>query len=178
MSVPSHVMTLLRRIHDHTGNRKDSVVVRSRTGRKLSGLNLTWKNIREAVGIPDVRLHDFRHSFASDALMSGVPLALVGEMLGHHQPSTTKRYAHLASRVVREALERRPAIHFVRVEAYPEEASLVGVAITPLDWSCRAPTESRRSPASGRGGCWLSWACELFARPGAPVVTGRSSVLS
>jgi hypothetical protein len=108
--VPSQVMTLLRRIHDHTGNRKDGLVVRSRTGRKLSGLNLTWKNIREAVGIPDVRLHDLRHSFASDALMGGVPLAIVGEMLGHRQPSTTKRYAHLANRVVREALEHTAGI--------------------------------------------------------------------
>jgi integrase/transposase len=108
--VPSHVMTLLRHIHDHTGNRKDGLVVRSRTGRKLSGLNETWKNIREAVGIPDVRLHDLRHSFASDALMGGVPLAIVGEMLGHRQPSTTKRYAHLANRVVREALEHTASI--------------------------------------------------------------------
>ena len=105
VSVSSQVMTLLKRIHDHTGNRKVGLVVCSRTGRKLSGLNLTWKNIREAVGIPDVRLHDLRHSFASDALMGGVPLAIVGEMLGHRQPSTTKRYAHLANRVVREALE-------------------------------------------------------------------------
>ena len=92
-------------------------MVRSRTGRKLSGLNLTWKNIREAVGIPDVRLHDLRHSFASDALMGGVPLAIVGEMPGHRQPSTTKRYAHLtkryahlANRVVREALEHTAGI--------------------------------------------------------------------
>ncbi len=108
--IPSQVMTLLKRIHDHTGNRKDGLVVRSRTGRKLSGLNLTWKNIREAVGIPDVRLHDLRHSFASDALMGGVPLAIVGEMLGHRQPSTTKRYAHLANRVVREALEHTAGI--------------------------------------------------------------------
>ena len=57
------------------------------------------------MGIPDVRMHDLRHSFASDALMGGVPLAIVGEMLGHRQPNTTKRYAHLANRVVREALE-------------------------------------------------------------------------
>ena len=53
--VPSQVMTLLRQIHDRTGNRKDGLVVRSRTGRKLSGLNLTWKNIREAVGIVAMR---------------------------------------------------------------------------------------------------------------------------
>lgn len=48
--VPSQVMALQRHIHDHTGNRKEDLVVRSRTGRKRSGLNLTWKNIREAVG--------------------------------------------------------------------------------------------------------------------------------
>ncbi len=103
--VPSQVVALLRHIHDHTGNRKEGLVVRTRTGRKLSGLNRTWENIREVVGIPDVRLHDLRHSFASDALMGGVPLAIVGEMLGHRQPNTTKRYAHLANRVVRDALE-------------------------------------------------------------------------
>jgi integrase/transposase len=108
--IPSQVMALLRHIHDHTGNRKEGLVVHSRTGRKLSGLNRTWENIREAVGIPDVRLHDLRHSFASDALMGGVPLAIVGEMLGHRQPNTTKRYAHLANRVVREALEHTAGI--------------------------------------------------------------------
>ena len=110
VSISSRVIELLRRIHDYTGNRKGGLVVPSRTGRRLSGLNLTWKNIREAVGIPDVRLHDLRHSFASDALMGGVPLAIVGEMLGHRQPSTTKRYAHLANRVVREALEHTAGI--------------------------------------------------------------------
>ena len=63
--VPSHVITLLRQIHDRTGNRKSGRVVASRTGGKLTGLNRTWEQIREAAGIPDVRLHDLRHSFAS-----------------------------------------------------------------------------------------------------------------
>jgi hypothetical protein len=133
--VPSQVMTLLRQIHDRTGNRKEGLVVHSRTGRKLTGLNLTWKNIREAVGIPDVRLHDLRHSFASDALMGGVPLAIVGEMLGHRQPSTTKRYAHLANRVVREALEHTAGII---------------VAATTMPARCRWRRSSRCATSSGR----------------------------
>ena len=37
--------------------------------------------------------------------MGGVLLAIVGQMLGHRQPTTTKRYAHLADSVVRQALE-------------------------------------------------------------------------
>jgi transposase len=57
-------------------------------------------------GIPDVRLHDLRHSFASDALMGGVPLAIIGKILGHRQPTTTQRYAHLSDRVVRDAIEQ------------------------------------------------------------------------
>ena len=43
-------------------------------------------------------------------LEAGRTLAVVGEMLGHRQPSTTKRYAHLANRVVREALEHTAGI--------------------------------------------------------------------
>lgn len=45
------------------------------------------------------RLHDLRHSFASDALIGGVPLAIVGEMLGHRQASTTKRATATAGRL-------------------------------------------------------------------------------
>ena len=103
--VSNEVIRLLREIHDATGNPRQGVVVRGRRGTKLSSLNVTWSAIREEAGIPDVRLHDLRHSFASDALMAGVPLAIVGEMLGHKQARTTMRYAHLANSVVRDALE-------------------------------------------------------------------------
>lgn len=37
----------------------------------------------------DVRLHDLRHSFASDALNAGVALAVVGNMLGHKAVETS-----------------------------------------------------------------------------------------
>ena len=103
--VSSQVMTLLRQIHGEAGSPKQGFVVHSRTGRKMTSLNATWTRLRVEAGIADVRLHDLRHSFASDALMGGVPLAIVGEMLGHREPATTKRYAHLADRVVREAIE-------------------------------------------------------------------------
>jgi integrase len=41
-------------------------------------------------------LHDLRHTFASMALSSGASLPLIGKLLGHTQPATTARYAHLA----------------------------------------------------------------------------------
>jgi site-specific recombinase XerD len=43
-----------------------------------------------------VRLHDLRHSYASEAAGAGLGLNLIGALLGHTQAQTTKRYAHLA----------------------------------------------------------------------------------
>jgi hypothetical protein len=148
--VSSQVMTLLRHIHDQTGNRKAGYVVPSKTGRKLSSLNKTWNTLREALGIPEVRLHDLRHSFASDALMSGVPLAVVGEMLGHRQASTTKRYAHLADNVVRQALEQTSS----RIVAANTTAPAAPIApFTPLSdaqWAKVAPIVDADRPRGGK----------------------------
>jgi integrase len=68
----------------------------SETGERLHGVGRAWLAIRRRAGLDDVRLHDLRHSAASDALAAGVPLAMVGAMLGHKSPATTARYAHLA----------------------------------------------------------------------------------
>ena len=37
--------------------------------------------------------------------MSGVPLAVVGKILGHKDPSTTARYAHISDAVLSSAVE-------------------------------------------------------------------------
>lgn len=65
-----------------------------------------WQMLKRRAGLPDVRLHDLRHSFASVAVMDGVSLARVGKLLGHALPETTARYAHLADDVVSEAADR------------------------------------------------------------------------
>jgi len=65
-----------------------------------------WVRIRSEAGLPDVRLHDLRHSAASFALMSGVGLEVIGKLLGHSDLKTTRRYAHLADVVVRAAAEQ------------------------------------------------------------------------
>jgi len=66
----------------------------------------SWLAIRKAAGITNLRLHDLRHSFASLLASSGASLPLIGELLGHTQPQTTARYAHLFDDVQREAVER------------------------------------------------------------------------
>jgi integrase len=65
-----------------------------------------WKAIRIQAGIPDVRIHDLRHSYASMLVNQGLPLQVVGQLLGHTQLTTTKRYAHLNDRAMSEAVEK------------------------------------------------------------------------
>ena len=65
-----------------------------------------WYRVRRKAGIEDVRLHDLRHSYASHAVMNGVPLPVVSRLLGHSNVSMTLRYAHLADHEVEAAAER------------------------------------------------------------------------
>ena len=51
-----------------------------------------WYSVRKEARIEDVRLHDLRHSFASHAVLRGIPLPVVSRMLGHRRPSMTLRY--------------------------------------------------------------------------------------
>ncbi len=90
-----------------------------RLGAHLSDINATWRMVRKAAGLEGVRLHDLRHSFASVGAGAGVSLPVLGSLLGHSEPSTTQRYAHLAddprqkaadkiAGLVAEAMSREP----------------------------------------------------------------------
>ena len=65
-----------------------------------------WHRARRQAGLEDVRLHDLRHTVASQAVARGVPLPTVARMLGHTQPTMTLRYAHVGDREVESAGER------------------------------------------------------------------------
>ncbi len=75
----------------------------------ITDLQHPWRRIRELAGIPDVRIHDLRHTYASNAVSSGMPIQMVGRLLGHTQIQTTMRYAHLADDPVRRAAEENAA---------------------------------------------------------------------
>jgi len=57
-------------------------------------------------GLRDVRLHDLRHSFASVGAGAGMGLPIVGKLLGHRDPKTTARYAHIGDDPAKAAAER------------------------------------------------------------------------
>jgi integrase len=76
------------------------------TGTKPINVGMWWSKFRRRCALPDVRIHDLRHSFASTAIMGDVPLATIGKLLGHVLPETTAKYSHLADEFVADAAQR------------------------------------------------------------------------
>lgn len=78
----------------------------SRHGKAPLNIDPWWFKFRRSCAMPDLRIHDLRHSFASGAIMDNVSLAMIGKLLGHALPDTTARYAHLADDVIADAASR------------------------------------------------------------------------
>lgn len=66
-------------------------------GQRLTDLQPLWQRVRARADLPEVRIHDLRHTFASTAIAAGHSLPIIGKLLGHTQVQTTARYAHLAA---------------------------------------------------------------------------------
>lgn len=64
-----------------------------------------WNSILRHAGVRHTRIHETRHTHASVGINSGLGLPIIGKLLGHGSPTTTKRYAHLETGPVREASE-------------------------------------------------------------------------
>ena len=64
-------------------------------GKPLSDIYVFWNKLRRELGLADVRIHDLRHTFASFLVNAGHSLYEVQKLLGHSDPRTTMRYAHL-----------------------------------------------------------------------------------
>lgn len=62
-----------------------------------------WDKARKAAGLPDLRMHDLRHSHASWLVEAGYSLYIVSKALGHSSSRTTERYAHVSDTTLRNA---------------------------------------------------------------------------
>jgi integrase len=112
LSAPAlQVLAGLRRPEDGTDAFVFSALRQRRRGepkaaRPIEDLRGAWERIREAAGLPELRLHDLRHTFASIGAAGGLSLQLIGGLLGHSSIRTTQRYAHLVDEAQRDAVER------------------------------------------------------------------------
>lgn len=82
----------------------DSYVIASDiAGQARHDLNKPWKLISTRSELAGVRIHDLRHTHASYGAGAGFGLPIIGKLLGHSQPATTARYAHLDNDPLRRA---------------------------------------------------------------------------
>ena len=67
-------------------------------------VNHMLQRVLERAGLPRVRFHDLRHTFATIALQNGVDIKTVSGMLGHYSAGfTLDTYAHVTTAAQKEA---------------------------------------------------------------------------
>ena len=99
------------------------VFTNPKTGRPYRCFFNSWKAAREEAGLPELRVHDLRHSYASALVNSGVPLYDVQHLLGHSSIKTTQRYAHLSQDRLQASARRIDAVY--------RDPALTDVSVSP-----------------------------------------------
>ena len=72
-------------------------VFRTHHGTPYRLLRTAFEHAVHTAGIADLTFHDWRHTFASRLVMSGIDLPTVQALMGHKDISMTLRYTHLSS---------------------------------------------------------------------------------
>ena len=127
-------------------------------------LYTVWVGIREEAGLPGLRIHDCRHTWASQGVMNGVGLTAVGRLLGHRRRETTAIYAHLDDGALRDAAAQAASViaGAMRYRAEPpplpgeaadagrggdsDRPNIVDAPANPLD---PVPAANRAGPSGG-----------------------------
>ncbi len=88
----------------------DDLVFPNRAGRLLNPANLLRRDLHpilERAGLPHMRFHNLRHTFATLALEAGIHPRVVADMLGHASVQLTlDRYSHVTESVRDDAADR------------------------------------------------------------------------
>jgi integrase len=105
LSAPA--LQLLNEIRDGSqGELSDFVFPSASVAGHILDIKHFWPKVCSDAGITNLRPHDLRHSFASTLASGGASLPLIGALLGHSDPATTARYAHLFQDPQRAATEK------------------------------------------------------------------------
>ena len=99
--LPPAAGAILQQLPRVRGN--DHVITGEVEGQPITDLQRPWRRLRTRAGLEHVRIHDLRHTYASNAVMQGYSIPMVGKLLGHTQIQTTMRYAHIADDPLKQA---------------------------------------------------------------------------
>ena len=81
------------------------VVPNPKTKQPYVSIFCSWNTARKEAGLPEVRMHDLRHSMASNMVNSGRSIYEVAKVLGHTQLKTSQRYSHLSNETLLAAVD-------------------------------------------------------------------------
>jgi len=90
-----------------------------------------WRSLRKASGVdPRLRLHDFRHTVATEMAEAGVPASVGMQLMGWTSPTMRRRYEHIRDESLRHEMDRLQAFRKTRkpsgsVIAFPSPQAAV-----------------------------------------------------
>lgn len=102
----------------------DHLFINHQTGKPYTTIMKVWTRLRNKAGLPHLRIHDLRHSFASFLVNSGRTLYEVQQILGHSQSIVTERYAHLSTKTLQDASNSASVIIKGAMQARVEVAAV------------------------------------------------------
>ncbi|MDZ7699496.1 MAG: site-specific integrase [Deltaproteobacteria bacterium] len=108
--INSVVKRVLKRLMDQkTGS--EYVVVNLKTGTRFTAIQNSWNGILKKAGLGGVpgvdklRLHDLRHTAATNLALAGKDIKFIAQYLGHSDVRTTARYIHYSDEDLKDGSE-------------------------------------------------------------------------
>ena len=107
----SAALTLLAEIREQADRlylstkQQDYIFINPKFHKPYETFHGAWDRARQRVELPEVRIHDLRHTYASLLINKGASIYEVQTLLGHHHVSMTQRYAHLAPNTLQSKVE-------------------------------------------------------------------------
>ncbi len=109
VALPPHVIEPLREhLREHVATAHDALLFPARHGGHLAPATWSrhWHRARDAVGRPDLRLHDLRHTGLTLLAQAGATVRELMDAAGHSSPAAALRYQHIADGRKRELAAR------------------------------------------------------------------------
>lgn len=105
------------------------VFTNRKTGTKFVNTYNPWNRIRKSAGVPFLRSHDLRHSFATYCVNNGRSLYEVSKLLNHADIRTSQKYSHLSEKTLLEAANSITSKISAVMQLKPKEVPTVAGAI-------------------------------------------------
>ena len=102
-----HLLSL-KQYDEQRPKEKDGYLFRDSLGKRMTQnqLQLRFKDVLKNCGLPDIRFHDLRHTYATMMLRSGVNPKIVSSVLGHSDVKVTLDiYSHVDISMQEKCLE-------------------------------------------------------------------------